>query len=44
MDSKETLASNGLIHDELMRAFAKIFAGKDMDPLPAPEEWADQRS
>jgi myo-inositol-1(or 4)-monophosphatase len=44
MDSKETLASNGLIHDELMRAFKAIFAGQDMEPLPSPEEWAKGRS
>ncbi|ABF41061.1 Inositol-1(or 4)-monophosphatase [Candidatus Koribacter versatilis Ellin345] len=40
MDSKETLASNGLIHDEMMRAFEAIFSGKEMEPLPSPEEWA----
>jgi myo-inositol-1(or 4)-monophosphatase len=44
IDSKETLASNGLIHDELRRAFQAIFAGKDMEPLPSPEEWARNRS
>ena len=43
LDSKETLASNGVIHDEMMRAFAAIFAGREMDPLPSPEEWAKQR-
>ncbi len=44
LDSKETLASNGLIHDEMMRAFAAIFSGQDMEPLPSPEEWAKQRT
>ena len=43
MDSKETLASNGLLHEELMCAFAAIFEGRDMDPLPSPEEWAKER-
>jgi myo-inositol-1(or 4)-monophosphatase len=43
MDSKETLATNGLIHEELMRAFAAIFSGREMEPLPSPEEWAKQR-
>ncbi len=43
MDSKETLASNGLIHDELMRAFEAIFAGQEMEALPSPEEWAKNR-
>jgi myo-inositol-1(or 4)-monophosphatase len=44
LDSKETLASNGLLHDEMMRAFAQIMAGQDMDPLPSPEEWAKSRT
>jgi myo-inositol-1(or 4)-monophosphatase len=44
LDSKETLASNGLIHDEMMRAFKAIFAGEEMEPLPSPEEWARNRS
>jgi myo-inositol-1(or 4)-monophosphatase len=43
IDSKETLASNGLLHDELTRAFVQIFAGRDMDPLPSAEEWAKHR-
>ncbi len=43
IDSKETLASNGLIHDELMRIFKQIFAGQDLDALPSPEEWARNR-
>jgi myo-inositol-1(or 4)-monophosphatase len=44
LESKETLASNGLLHDEMMRAFAQIMAGQDMDPLPSPEEWAKSRT
>jgi myo-inositol-1(or 4)-monophosphatase len=44
LDSKETLASNGLIHEEMMRAFKAIFAGEEMEPLPSPEEWARNRS
>ena len=43
IDSKETLATNGLIHEEMMRAFAAIFSGREMEPLPSPEEWAKQR-
>jgi myo-inositol-1(or 4)-monophosphatase len=44
LDSKETLASNGLIHDEMMCGFEAIFAGREMEPLPSPEEWARERS
>ncbi len=36
INSRETLASNGLIHQALLAEFQKIFAGKDLDPLPTP--------
>ena len=36
LDSRETLASNGLIHDALVREFQEIFAGRGLDPLPDP--------
>ena len=36
LDSRETLASNGLIHDELMKEFADIFTGRDLESLPDP--------
>ena len=36
LDSKETLASNGLIHDALVQEFQRIFDGRDLDPLPDP--------
>ena len=36
LDSKETLASNGSIHDALVQEFQEIFAGRDLDPLPDP--------
>jgi myo-inositol-1(or 4)-monophosphatase len=44
LDSKETLATNGVIHDEMMRAFAAIFSGHEMEPLPSAEEWARERA
>src|SRR5215831_18972731 len=40
LHSRETLASNGLIHDPLMREFQEIFAGRGLDPLPDPREYA----
>lgn len=43
MDSKETLASNGLIQEEMIQAFAAIFQGREIGPLPSPEEWARTR-
>jgi myo-inositol-1(or 4)-monophosphatase len=39
LNSKETLASNGLIHDELMREFADIFAGRGLEAPPDPREY-----
>jgi myo-inositol-1(or 4)-monophosphatase len=36
LNSSETLASNGLIHDELMREFGDIFAGGGLEALPDP--------
>jgi len=35
ISSEETLASNGLIHDELMQNFAEIFEGRGLEPLPS---------
>jgi len=39
LHSRETVASNGLIHDELLREFEQIFAGRDMEPLADPREY-----
>ena len=36
IDSRETLASNGLVHAALMAEFADIFAGRGLEPLPDP--------
>jgi myo-inositol-1(or 4)-monophosphatase len=39
IDSRETLGSNGLVHDALLREFAEIFAGRGNDPLPDPRAY-----
>jgi myo-inositol-1(or 4)-monophosphatase len=39
LQSRETLASNGLIHDELIREFQAIFEGRGLEPLPDPREY-----
>ncbi len=39
LDSRETLASNGLVHDALLREFAEIFSGQGMEPLPDPRAY-----
>jgi myo-inositol-1(or 4)-monophosphatase len=38
-DSRETLASNGLVHDALLHEFAEIFAGRGLAPLPEPSAY-----
>ncbi len=44
LDSREVVASNALIHDELMHNFAEIFAGRGLAELPSPVEYAKSRS
>lgn len=44
LDSRETLASNGRIHEELMELFANLFAGRDLAPIPTPREFAERRA
>jgi myo-inositol-1(or 4)-monophosphatase len=40
LNSRETLASNGLVHDALIHEFQEIFAGRGLEPLPDPREYA----
>ena len=40
LNSREVLASNGIIHDELMQNFAEIFAGRGLEEIPSPVEYA----
>ena len=44
LDSHEVLASNGLIHDELLTNFQEIFAGRGLEELPSPVEYAKHRN
>jgi myo-inositol-1(or 4)-monophosphatase len=39
LDSRETLASNGLVHDALLHEFQEIFAGRGLVPLPEPSDY-----
>ncbi len=43
IDSSETLASNALLHEELIRNFAEIFAGRGLEQIPSPVDYAKQR-
>ncbi|MGD0736381.1 MAG: inositol monophosphatase family protein [Terracidiphilus sp.] len=44
LNSNETLASNGLIHDELTGLFRDMFAGRELSPIPTPQEFAQRRA
>ena len=44
LDSREVLATNGLLRDELLRFFAEMFAGHDLEPIPTPAEFASRRA
>jgi myo-inositol-1(or 4)-monophosphatase len=39
IDSRETLASNGLVHEALLHEFQEIFAGRGLEPLPEPSQY-----
>jgi myo-inositol-1(or 4)-monophosphatase len=38
LNSRETVASNGLMHEALLNEFREIFAGRGMEPLPDPRQ------
>jgi len=39
INSRETVASNGLIHDAVLQEFRDIFAGRGLEALPDPREY-----
>jgi myo-inositol-1(or 4)-monophosphatase len=44
LDSRELLATNGKIHAEMQGLFADMFAGKNLEPIPTPAEFAARRA
>ena len=44
LNSREILASNGLIHSELVGLFEDMFAGRNLAPIPTPQEFAARRA
>src|SRR3984885_1140379 len=44
LDSREVLATNGLIHAEMQALFADLFAGRGLEPIPTPAEFAARRA
>ena len=43
LDSREVLATNGLVREEMIELFAKMFRDNDPGPIPTPAEYAAQR-
>ncbi len=44
LDSREVLATNGLIHEELVHLFGEMFSGRGMGEIPSPAEFAARRA
>jgi myo-inositol-1(or 4)-monophosphatase len=44
LDSREILASNGLIQNELVTLFEDMFAGRNLSPVPSVQEFARLRA
>jgi myo-inositol-1(or 4)-monophosphatase len=43
LDSREVLATNGLIAGEMRHLFVEMFAGRGLEPIPTPAEFAARR-
>jgi myo-inositol-1(or 4)-monophosphatase len=44
LDSREVLATNGLLHKEIMHLFGEMFAGRGLESIPTPAEFAARRA
>jgi myo-inositol-1(or 4)-monophosphatase len=44
LNSREVLATNGLILKEVITLFQDMFAGRNLDPVPTPKEFAERRA
>jgi myo-inositol-1(or 4)-monophosphatase len=44
LDSREVLATNSLLRDELLGFFEEMFAGHSLEPIPTPAEFAARRA
>lgn len=44
LDSREVLASNGLIHGELVDLFDDLFAGRNLSQIASPQEYAEENA
>ena len=43
LESREILATNGLVKETLLEFFADMFAGREIEPVPTPAEFAARR-
>ena len=43
LDSKETLATNALVHEDIIKLMAQVFEGRDLPELPNPADYATER-
>ncbi len=43
LDSREVLATNGLVQAEMQHLFAEMFAGRGLERIPTPAEFAARR-
>jgi len=43
LNSVEVFATNGLVHDEMRHLFDDLFAGRNLEPIPTPAEFAARR-
>lgn len=44
LNSDEVFATNGLIHGEMQTLFDDMFAGRNLEPIPTPQEFAARRA
>ena len=44
LDSREVFATNGKIHAEMKELFEDLFAGRNLEPIPTPAEFAARRA
>jgi len=44
LDSREVFATNGLIHEEMKQLFEDMFAGRNLERIPTPAEFAARRA
>ncbi len=44
LESREVLATNGTLQQELVSLFGDIFAGRELDPIPTAAEYASLRA